>query len=214
MTKQRKRGRPRKNETPKNQNQQNTKALTPHGISKKKRGRPRSHRGFPVKRSRAVRPKNQTLPLNTIFESERILENQNEVQEDAVSKLTVLSGKKTKDTSKSRNESSLSVLTVKFLEMLKNAENGMLDLNNAVDILNVQKRRIYDITNVLEGIGYIQKFAKNTIKLIDQKENEGLAKKMELQERMLGTLQEDEMKLDNEIVEFQQALVELGKSDF
>ena len=31
-------------------------------------------------------------------------------------------------------------------------------------ILNVQKRRIYDITNVLEGIGLIQKECKNNIK--------------------------------------------------
>lgn len=31
-------------------------------------------------------------------------------------------------------------------------------------VLNVQKRRIYDITNVLEGIGLIQKECKNNIK--------------------------------------------------
>lgn len=34
----------------------------------------------------------------------------------------------------------------------------------AADILNVkQKRRIYDITNVLEGIGLIEKKSKNSI---------------------------------------------------
>ncbi len=42
-----------------------------------------------------------------------------------------------------------------------------MDLNEAVEILGVQKRRIYDITNVLEGIGYIKKFTKNKVKLID-----------------------------------------------
>jgi hypothetical protein len=31
-------------------------------------------------------------------------------------------------------------------------------------ILNVQKRRIYDITNVLEGIGLIAKECKNNIR--------------------------------------------------
>ena len=30
----------------------------------------------------------------------------------------------------------------------------------------MQKRRIYDITNVLEGIGYIQKIHKNKMKWI------------------------------------------------
>jgi sugar-specific transcriptional regulator TrmB len=32
--------------------------------------------------------------------------------------------------------------------------------------LGVQKRRIYDITNVLEGIGYIQKIHKNKMKWV------------------------------------------------
>ena len=39
-----------------------------------------------------------------------------------------------------------------------------IDLKQAAKQLNVQKRRIYDITNVLEGIGLIQKTAKNTIR--------------------------------------------------
>jgi len=37
-------------------------------------------------------------------------------------------------------------------------------LNDAVKVLGVQKRRIYDITNVLEGIGLIEKCIKNMIK--------------------------------------------------
>ena len=40
----------------------------------------------------------------------------------------------------------------------------MVDLNEASRHLNVQKRRIYDITNVLEGIGLIEKTMKNKIK--------------------------------------------------
>ncbi|KAL6005400.1 E2F transcription factor 3 [Asimina triloba] len=45
-----------------------------------------------------------------------------------------------------------------------NAEDGILDLNKAADTLEVQKRRIYDITNVLEGIGLIEKKLKNRIR--------------------------------------------------
>jgi predicted transcriptional regulator len=39
-----------------------------------------------------------------------------------------------------------------------------VDLNDTVGKLAVQKRRIYDITNVLEGIGLIQKYKKNKIR--------------------------------------------------
>jgi len=48
-------------------------------------------------------------------------------------------------------ENSLGELTKKFVTILKQSENESIDLNQAVVKLNVQKRRIYDITNVLEG---------------------------------------------------------------
>lgn len=62
----------------------------------------------------------------------------------------------------SRHDFSLGVLTRKFLDML-NDSGGQLDLNEAVSTLNVQKRRIYDITNVLEGIGILSKSGKNIV---------------------------------------------------
>mmetsp|Transcript_17845 Transcript_17845/g.26875 ORF Transcript_17845/g.26875 Transcript_17845/m.26875 type:complete len:667 (-) Transcript_17845:75-2075(-) len=83
--------------------------------------------------------------------------------------------------SNSRFDSSLGILTKKFVFLLKRAashgflENGVtigpkaqggdgtLDLNVAAEQLGVQKRRIYDITNVLEGIGLIEKRTKNHI---------------------------------------------------
>lgn len=63
-----------------------------------------------------------------------------------------------------RNENGLVVLTKKFIQLLKDAPNQQLDLNKAVTNLDVQKRRIYDITNVLEGIYLIKKIKKNIIK--------------------------------------------------
>ncbi|VAI57619.1 unnamed protein product [Triticum turgidum subsp. durum] len=63
-----------------------------------------------------------------------------------------------------RYDSSLGLLTKKFINLLKQAEDGILDLNNAAETLEVQKRRIYDITNVLEGIGLIEKTLKNRIR--------------------------------------------------
>lgn len=41
-------------------------------------------------------------------------------------------------------------------------------------MLGVQKRRIYDITNVLEGIGYIEKMQKNMIRWVGYKEDSKL----------------------------------------
>ncbi|ESO87892.1 hypothetical protein LOTGIDRAFT_127203 [Lottia gigantea] len=64
----------------------------------------------------------------------------------------------------SRHEKSLGLLTTKFVSLLQEAKDGVLDLKVAADQLAVrQKRRIYDITNVLEGIGLIEKKSKNSI---------------------------------------------------
>ncbi|KAK6317987.1 hypothetical protein J4Q44_G00112780 [Coregonus suidteri] len=64
----------------------------------------------------------------------------------------------------SRHEKSLGLLTTKFVSLLQEAKDGVLDLKAAADTLAVrQKRRIYDITNVLEGIGLIEKKSKNSI---------------------------------------------------
>nr|XP_044999115.1 transcription factor E2F5 isoform X2 [Jaculus jaculus] len=64
----------------------------------------------------------------------------------------------------SRHEKSLGLLTTKFVSLLQEAQDGVLDLKAAADTLAVrQKRRIYDITNVLEGINLIEKKSKNSI---------------------------------------------------
>ncbi|KAH9292612.1 hypothetical protein KI387_042201, partial [Taxus chinensis] len=72
-------------------------------------------------------------------------------------------GKAPTSISSCRYDSSLGLLTKKFINLVKQADDGILDLNKAADTLEVQKRRIYDITNVLEGIGLIEKKLKNRI---------------------------------------------------
>ncbi|KJE89589.1 hypothetical protein, variant 2 [Capsaspora owczarzaki ATCC 30864] len=62
-----------------------------------------------------------------------------------------------------RFDTSLGILTRKFVDLMTNAPGGVLDLNVAANMLGVQKRRIYDITNVLEGIGLLEKRSKNNI---------------------------------------------------
>ncbi|XP_037955663.1 transcription factor E2f1 isoform X2 [Teleopsis dalmanni] len=62
-----------------------------------------------------------------------------------------------------RADTSLGILTKKFIDLLQDSPNGVVDLNEASNKLEVQKRRIYDITNVLEGIGILEKRSKNNI---------------------------------------------------
>lgn len=64
----------------------------------------------------------------------------------------------------SRYDSSLGLLTKKFISLILEAKDGTLHLNETANVLQVQKRRIYDITNVLEGIGLIEKISKNHIR--------------------------------------------------
>mmetsp|Transcript_7628 Transcript_7628/g.18845 ORF Transcript_7628/g.18845 Transcript_7628/m.18845 type:complete len:775 (+) Transcript_7628:238-2562(+) len=63
----------------------------------------------------------------------------------------------------SRYDSSLGLLTKKFVQILRASPDNSIDLNRAASELGVQKRRIYDITNVLEGIGLLIKRGKNHV---------------------------------------------------
>lgn len=66
--------------------------------------------------------------------------------------------------SRTRIDNSLGELTKRFIELIQASPTKEVDLNEAAIALNVQKRRIYDITNVLEGIGLIEKTIKNKIR--------------------------------------------------
>lgn len=64
---------------------------------------------------------------------------------------------------RSRCDTSLGLLTQRFAEMLSRSADGVLDLNLVAQQLNAPKRRVYDVTNVLEGIHLIKKKSKNFI---------------------------------------------------
>ena len=67
---------------------------------------------------------------------------------------------------KPRQENSLGELTKNFINYIRKSGKNTVNINELVKELKVKKRRIYDITNVLEGIGYVQKHAKNEISWI------------------------------------------------
>jgi hypothetical protein len=109
-----------------------------------------------------------------------------------------------------RFSSSLGVLTQKFIELWqKTSQLSELDLNEASKQLEVAKRRIYDITNVLEGIGLISKKSKNLIQwkgqgglgpMIDQR-REILTLKEELE-----ALSQEEQMIDDYIAHMQETV--------
>jgi hypothetical protein len=72
-----------------------------------------------------------------------------------------------------RYDTSLGLLTKKFIDLLTTSQDGVVDLNECSQKLQVQKRRIYDITNVLEGIGMLEKKSKNQIQWSRGSSNSG-----------------------------------------
>jgi len=65
-----------------------------------------------------------------------------------------------------KQENSLGQLTKNFLQYIKKKGSDKININDLVNDLSVKKRRIYDITNVLQGIGFIEKNGKNEINWI------------------------------------------------
>lgn len=100
-----------------------------------------------------------------------------------------------------RMDNSLLVTTRKFLE-LRNL-NDSVNLNDAAEALNVPKRRLYDITNVLEGIDLVEKIGKNSIRW---KMNDGDALLLEALRDECKELRREEAELDSIILDLTSAL--------
>ncbi|OMO82525.1 hypothetical protein CCACVL1_11927 [Corchorus capsularis] len=113
-----------------------------------------------------------------------------------------------------RYDSSLGLLTKKFINLIKQAEDGMLDLNKAAETLEVQKRRIYDITNVLEGIGLIEKKLKNRIhwKGFDASRPGDADGDVSILQAEIENLSMEEHRLDDQIREMQERLRDLSEN--
>ncbi|OMJ85837.1 hypothetical protein SteCoe_12750 [Stentor coeruleus] len=108
-------------------------------------------------------------------------------------------------------DSSLGVLTKKFVSLIQSAPNKCIEINDATRTLQVQKRRIYDITNVLEGIGLIEKKHKNRIRWIGSKSNEDFSQEIKNYEREMRELKEEEEKIDQWTQRLQDSLNQLIK---
>ena len=88
------------------------------------------------------------------------------------------------------------MLTQKFTKLLEQSDDGVIDLNKASIEMNVPKRRIYDITNVLEGIGILEKKSKNNIQWKGGNKNNYVRTKLE---RDIVDLDDQDNKLEEMI---------------
>lgn len=101
-----------------------------------------------------------------------------------------------------RYDTSLGLLTKKFIDLLTTSTDGVVDLNECSQKLQVQKRRLYDITNVLEGIGMLEKKSKNQIQwsrggssrpFCDAAELDDKLRSIQLAERLRLKLKENQL---------------------
>ncbi|XP_050807007.1 transcription factor E2F6 isoform X2 [Gopherus flavomarginatus] len=126
--------------------------------------------------------------------------------EDEVQFVTM---RKTLKVTKPRFDASLVYLTRKFMDLVKTAPDGVLDLNEVATTLGVRKRRVYDITNVLDGIHLIQKRSKNLIQGSDLDQIAGKASEQQKLRDELSDLSAMEEALDELIKDCAHQLFEL-----
>ncbi|XP_045700544.1 transcription factor E2F6 isoform X1 [Phyllostomus hastatus] len=121
-----------------------------------------------------------------------------------------VSMRKTLKVKRPRFDVSLVYLTRKFMDLVRNAPGGILDLNKVATKLGVRKRRVYDITNVLDGIDLVEKKSKNHIRWIGSDLNSlGAAPQQKQLQDELSDLAAMEDALDELIKDCAQQLFEL-----
>jgi hypothetical protein len=90
-----------------------------------------------------------------------------------------------------KSKHSLLELTRAFVKLLIDANGKEVDLNEAGDSLDATKRRLYDVTNVLAGIGVIVRCGKARVKWVGTQasgDDEADLKDLQAQEENLEQL--------------------------
>ena len=122
----------------------------------------------------------------------------------------------------STQENSLGQLTKNFLNYIKTTGRKSININDLVNELSVKKRRIYDITNVLQGIDYLQKSGKNEIvwtKTISikakSKKKVNAPKKNNINKQKINIeeLEKEKNELDNDIDKFKAEFNSIAKKN-
>ena len=120
-------------------------------------------------------------------------------------------------------ENSLGQLTKNFINYIKTTGKKSININDLVNELSVKKRRIYDITNVLQGIGFLQKSGKNEIIWTKTINNRSKSKKKlsnskkvnqsNKQKSNIEKLGQEKSKLENEINIFKDEFNSIAKKE-
>lgn len=115
--------------------------------------------------------------------------------------------------SSKRDENSLFSLTRKFIKLICNSPEQQVNMKEAAEVLQVGKRRIYDITNVLEGLGMISKWSVNSVKWICGSADEILLNEETGDENKQNKMKRDEIELDDEIERLNREIDELSSNE-
>ena len=112
-----------------------------------------------------------------------------------------------------RRDKSLGVLAKKFVALAQAAPNGILELDKAATDLETQKRRIYDITNVLEGVRLIDKHAKNQVqwRRASAKDSGDIDSETCILQEEVAQLQQHDQILESSIQELEESMKAMTK---
>jgi len=115
------------------------------------------------------------------------------------------------------DSTSLASLTVRFVQLLNDISHphgdGQLDLNVAMENLGVQKRRLYDVTNVLEGIGLIKKQNKNHVSWSHRRLEQNFPESKGDNQIDVDALKAESKKLDDYIAHLSQRVTQYSASN-
>ena len=109
--------------------------------------------------------------------------------------------------SKKDSRKTLVDLTRDFIELLKAANGNDVDLSKAEKLLGASKRRLYDVSNVLSGVGLIERSGKSRIRWV------GRTSDVEIGDMHL-MLREKERELDSMIELAEKYMNELSCSQY
>lgn len=113
-----------------------------------------------------------------------------------------------------RDENSLFSLTKRFIKLIYGSPEQQINMTHAAEILQVCKRRIYDITNVLEGLGMISKWSVNSVKWIGGNADEILAiEGMDAGDNKQNKISRDEEELDEDIERLNKEIADLSSNE-
>lgn len=117
------------------------------------------------------------------------------------------------ETKRFKRENTLGGLATKFINLIKKTSTKSINLNDVVKSLRVQKRRIYDITNVLEGVGLIKKSLKNKIHWTGVVTPPGNSAQTTNPRYVIDRLRREESELDESIGRLEKELAELSATE-